>query len=125
MIDIHKGTVDWVEMRFAEVLMNYGEAANETGKSSEALQVLYSVRQRAGIIPGSGGKYGITASTVSDIREAYIKERFVEFAFEGSAGMILRRLRRFDILNNQHTRKTVHMWLKPGAQVPVITDNIL
>lgn len=122
--NVHYGTVDWVEIRFAEVLMNYGEAANETNKTSEALQVLYAIRQRAGILPGNEANYGVTASTVSDIREAYIKERFVEFAFEGKRWNDLRRLRRFDILNNQQTRKAIVMWLKPGAQVPAISDNI-
>lgn len=104
--------------------MNYGEAANETGKTAEALSVLYSIRQRAGILPGVAGKYGITASTVSEIREVYIKERFVEFAFEGKRWEDLRRWRRFDILNSQKTRKAVLMYLKPSAQIPLITDNI-
>ncbi len=122
--NVHFGTVDWIEIRFAEVLMNYGEAANETGNTSEALQVLYDIRQRAGILPGNGGNYGITASSVSDIRAAYIKERFVEFAFEGKRWDDLRRWRRFDILNTQHTRKAVLMYLKPGAQAPLISDDI-
>lgn len=121
--DVHFGKVDWVEIRFAEVLMNYGEAANETGKTAEALQVLYTIRKRAGILAGLGN-YGITASSVSDIREAYIKERFVEFTFEGKRWNDLRRWRRFDIINNQHTRKAVVYWLKPGAQPPAISDNI-
>ena len=121
---VHNSTVDWIQIRFAEVLMNYGEAANETGKTAEALSVLYSIRQRAGILPGVAGKYGITASTVSEIREVYIKERFVEFAFEGKRWEDLRRWRRFDILNSQKTRKAVLMYLKPSAQIPLITDNI-
>ncbi len=123
-VNINFGTVDWVEIRFAEVLMNYGEAANETGKTSEALSVLYAIRQRADILPGNGGNYGVTASTVSSIREAYIKERFVEFTFEGKRWNDIRRWRRFDILNNQQTRKAVLMYLKPGAQIPLISDNI-
>lgn len=121
---VHFGTVDWIEIRFAEVLMNYGEAANEAGKSAEALSVLYAIRQRAGILAGPGGNYGVTASSVSAIREAYIKERCAEFAFEGKRWEDLRRWRRFDILNTQQTRKAVLMYLKPGAATPVITDNI-
>lgn len=121
--DVHFGTVDWVEIRFAEVLMNYGEAANETGNTAEALQVLYAIRQRAGILPGTGN-YGVTANSVSTIREAFIKEWSVEFAFEGKRWNDLRRWRRFDILNSQQTRKAVVMWLKPGAQAPAISDNI-
>lgn len=38
---VYQGETDWIEIRFAEVLMNMGEAANEIGKSDEALQVLY------------------------------------------------------------------------------------
>lgn len=89
---------DWVEIRFAEVLMNFGECANEVGKSDEALQVLYDIRKRAGITAGTG-KYGITASSQSEIREAYITERQVEFAFEGKRLGDLRRWKRYDIMN--------------------------
>jgi len=122
--NVHYGKVDWIEMRFAEVLMNYGEAANEIGKTSEALQVLYDIRERAGILPGANSQYGVMAETKSEIRETYIKERFVEFAFENKRWNDLRRWRRFDILNDQGTRKAVQMWLKPGEQVPLITDDI-
>lgn len=95
-----KATVPWVEIRYTEVLMNYGEAANEIGKPDEALDVLNRVRERAGILPGSDGKYGITATTKEQIRQAYMDERFVEFAFENKRFWDLRRLRKFDILNN-------------------------
>ena len=44
---VYEAQVDWVEIRFTEVLMNYGECANEVGKSGEALQVLYDVRKRS------------------------------------------------------------------------------
>lgn len=121
--NVHFGTVDWIEIRFAEVLMNYGEAANESGNTAEALQVLYTIRNRAGILPGSGN-YGITASSTPTLREVYINERFVEFAFEGKRWDDLRRLRRFDILNSQLSKKAVLMWMKPGAAVPIISDDI-
>ncbi len=42
---VHAGTVDWVEIRFAEVLMNFGEAANELDKMTEALDVLYQIKR--------------------------------------------------------------------------------
>jgi hypothetical protein len=78
---VHNAETDWIEIRFAEVLMNYGECANEIGVQSEALDVLYKIRKRANINAGNG-TYGVTATTQTDVREAYIKERFVEFAFE-------------------------------------------
>ena len=43
-----RADVDWPEIRYAEVLMNYGECANELNKTSEALDVLYKIRARAG-----------------------------------------------------------------------------
>ena len=96
---VYQAETDWIEIRFAEVLMNYGECANEIGKTQEALNVLYQIRERAGI-ENTTGNYGITATTQSDIREAYVNERFVEFAYEGKRWNDLRRWKRFDILNN-------------------------
>ena len=91
--------------------MNYGECANELGKSGEALQVLYDIRKRAGI--QSSTNYGITATTQDQIREAYINERFIEFAYEGKRFSDLRRWKRYDILNNLKYRSTLY---------PVIND---
>ncbi|NQX40888.1 Starch-binding associating with outer membrane [Pedobacter steynii] len=119
-----KGQTDWIEMRYAELLMNYGECANETGKSSEALEVLKSIRKRAGIAAGAAGNYGIAALSQPDIREAYIKERQVEFAFEGKRLGDLRRWKRYDILNNQGARHGLYITLKNAADVPAPADNI-
>lgn len=113
-ITVAQAGTDWIEIRYAEVLMNYGEAANQVGKSTEALQVLYDIRKRAGITAGSESHYGITAVSQSDIQEAYIKERFVEFAYEGLRFSDLRRWKRFDILNNQKTRHGLQIVLKKG-----------
>lgn len=104
---VYQGETDWIEIRFAEVLMNMGEAANEIGKSDEALQVLYDIRKRAGI-QSTDGKYGITATSQDEIREAYVNERFIEFAYEGKRWNDLRRWKRFDILNNLKYRSTLY-----------------
>lgn len=116
---------DWVEMRYAELLMNYGECANETGKSTEALEVLKSIRKRAGITAGAGGNYGITAAGLNDIREAYIKERQVEFAFESKRFDDLRRWRRFDILNNQGGRHGLYITVKDVNNLPLASEKIM
>ena len=105
--EVYNAETDWIEIRFAEVLMNYGECANELGKSSEALQVLYDIRKRAGI-QSVDGKFGISAVSQDDIREAYINERFIEFAYEGKRWNDLRRWKRFDILNNLQYRSTLY-----------------
>jgi hypothetical protein len=106
--------VDWPEIRYAEVLMNYGECANELNKSSEALDVLYKIRARAGILPGAGSKYGVTASTQTDIRTAYKNERFVEFCFEGKRWDDLRRWKMFDYLRALAQRHGIAVELKTG-----------
>ncbi|HWW40968.1 RagB/SusD family nutrient uptake outer membrane protein, partial [Pedobacter sp.] len=114
----------WVPMRYTELLMNYGECANEVGKLSESLNVLYQVRARAKISQGTGS-YGITAAGQIDIRTAYIKERQVEFAFENMRFPDLRRWRRYDILNTQGGRHGLVIILKPGQPLPSPTDNII
>lgn len=93
--------VDYVLMRFAEVMLNYAETANETGNSTIALDILKAIRQRAGIDPGSDGLYGITASSREQIRDAILAERNIEFCFEGHRFWDLRRLRRLDVLDNK------------------------
>jgi len=118
-------STDWPEIRFAEVLMIYGEAANEIGKSDEALQVLYNIRKRAGIKAGSDGKYGITASTQAEIRTAFMNENYLEFAFEGKRWDQLRRLRQLDVrLNSLKHRHGLIITLKEGETGPTGMDNV-
>ncbi|MFV0506342.1 MAG: RagB/SusD family nutrient uptake outer membrane protein [Bacteroidales bacterium] len=105
--EVYNAETDWIEIRFAEVLMNYGECANELERSDEALQVLYDIRKRAGI--QSSSNYGITATTQSQIREAYINERFIEFAYEGKRSTDLRRWKRYDILNQLKYRSSLYL----------------
>jgi hypothetical protein len=119
---VYNATTDWIEIRYAEVLMNYGECANELGKTDEALQVLYDIRKRASILAGSNNKYGITASSQTEIRDAYINERFVEFAFENKRFGDLRRLKRFDILNNQQYRAGLYVVINDGQTVSWTDD---
>lgn len=111
---VYNAGVDWPEIRYAEVLMNYGEAANELGKSAEALNVLYNIRARAGILPGAAGKYGITAVATADIRTACQQERFVEFAFENKRWDDLRRWKMFGYLRSLPQRHGLGIVLKAG-----------
>lgn len=117
-------SVDWIEIRFAEVLMNFGEAANETGQTDEAMDVLRQIRSRAGIQAGADGNYGIQAADKESIREAYFNERFVEFAFEGKRWYDIRRLRKFDHLNNLKRRHGLLITLKDGETAPSGYDDI-
>ncbi len=66
---------NWPVYRYAETLLYIAEALNEQGKAAEALTYLNQVRNRAGL-PAS------TAASQSEVREAILKERRVELAFE-------------------------------------------
>jgi starch-binding outer membrane protein, SusD/RagB family len=96
---------DWPIIRYAEVLLNLAEAANETGHSGDVKNLIIPIRQRAGIDAGSGD-YGLAAGVGSDYQvtlDAIMKEREIEFAFEGKRFWDLRRRRLFSVLNNYGT----------------------
>ncbi|HEY9486820.1 MAG TPA: RagB/SusD family nutrient uptake outer membrane protein [Chryseosolibacter sp.] len=97
--EVQQYDVDFVLMRFAEVMLNYAETANETGKLSEALDMMKQIRHRAGIEPGADGNYGISAASREAMREAILAERNIEFCFEGHRFWDLRRLRMLDRLD--------------------------
>jgi hypothetical protein len=72
--------------RYAEVLLNYAEAANEVGGSSN-IQIAYTqliaLRKRAGIVAGAGALYGLEANMdQAAMRNAIKLERRLELAFE-------------------------------------------
>ncbi|MGK6353299.1 RagB/SusD family nutrient uptake outer membrane protein [Parapedobacter sp. DT-150] len=97
--EVQQYDVDFVLMRFAEVMLNYAETANETGRTAEALTILKQIRQRAGIEPGADGNYGIDATSRAEMREAILAERNIEFCFEGHRFWDLRRLRMLERLD--------------------------
>ncbi|PSL50273.1 putative outer membrane starch-binding protein [Chitinophaga niastensis] len=83
---------DYIDIRFAEVLMNEAETANELGNTAVAYDVLKLIRDRAKIQPGANGLYGLPAGmSVAAMRTRLQKERFVEFAFEQKRYWDLRR----------------------------------
>ncbi|MFV0604357.1 MAG: RagB/SusD family nutrient uptake outer membrane protein [Niabella sp.] len=91
---VTNNAIDWPEIRYAEVLFNFAEAANETGHGADAVLVLKNIRARAGIEPGGDGMYGLkTAMTTAEIREAILNEKYIEMCFEGQRFWDLRRLR--------------------------------
>ena len=76
--------------------MNYAECAAELGKNDEAYTILKQIRNRAGILPGSDGLYGLKAGmSQDDMIKAIMLERKIEFAFEGKRYWDLRRRRLF------------------------------
>ena len=112
--EVQQYDVDYVLMRFAEVMLNYAETANETGDRMTAMNILKDIRERAGIEPGLDGNFGIVANDRQSMREAILAERNIEFAFEGHRFWDLRRLRMLDRLDG----KTKH-----GVEAIAVKDN--
>lgn len=92
--DVGGSGMDWIELRFAEVILTYAETANETNNLSLAKDLVRQIRDRAGIEMGSKD-YGLAlANNKEEMRDLIMNERQVEFAFEGKRGDDLRRTRR-------------------------------
>ena len=88
---------DYIELRFAEVLLNLAEAANKVNQTSEAFEALKAIRARAGIEPGPDNLYGLAAGMSQDeMHDAVMFERKIELAFEGKRHWDLRRNRMFE-----------------------------
>jgi hypothetical protein len=64
-------------VRYADVLLMYAEALNETGQTAQAAQYVNQVRARANMKPIAG------ALGQAAMREAILKERLLEFGLEG------------------------------------------
>ena len=73
---------DWQIFRYAEVLLNYAEAAFELGETNDALDAINQIRDRAGI-----------AELTSIDRDKIHHERRVELFYEGHRYWDLRRWR--------------------------------
>jgi len=88
----------WIELRYAEVLLNYAEAQNEAVSLPDAsiYQVLNTLRRRAGIstdlVVGSHSKV--------QMRELIRNERYVELCFEKKRYWDLRRWKLAELVLN-------------------------
>lgn len=102
------GDTDWIEIRFAEVLLNFAEAANKTGKTEEAYDALKRIRERAKIDPGTDGMYGLKPEmNMNEMHNAILLERKIELAYESKRYWDLRRNRLFESLLNGTRRHGV------------------
>jgi hypothetical protein len=74
-------------IRYAEILLNYAEAVNESDPTNdtEIVSGLIALRKRAGIKAGDDGRYGLPASGAYDqmlMRRIIRNERRIELCFE-------------------------------------------
>jgi starch-binding outer membrane protein, SusD/RagB family len=91
-----EGAIPHMEMRYAEILLNFAEAACAIGKPAEAIQVLKNIRARAGYdVAVAGADYGLDVSALTADRGklfgAILYERQIEFAYEGKRFDDMRR----------------------------------
>ena len=79
------GDMDWIEMRYAEVLLNLAECAAEVGnKSDEVYTILKDIRKRAGITANADGLYGLKANmSQQELIDDVLYERRIDLAYEG------------------------------------------
>ena len=98
--------VDFISMRYAEVLLNLAESAAKVGMTEEAYEQLYLIRERAGIDLGADSMYGLNPGMSADqMVDAVLLERKIELAFENFRYWDLRRNRLFESTLNG-TRRT-------------------
>ncbi len=99
-INYYKSTNPWYVFRYAEVLLNYAEAAFELGKTADALWAVNQIRTRAGI-----------ATILSISRDQIRRERKVEFAFENHRWWDIRRWKIADQLLSNTQFHALYPWL--------------
>lgn len=84
-----------LEMRYAEVILNYAEAACQSGHMDVAVEQLKKIRERVGYT-GDCGLQANLSSNEAACMAAILYERQIEFAYEGKRFDDLRRWMLFD-----------------------------
>ena len=117
LIDVRtiRSTQTWVEIRYAEVLLNKAEAAYRLNIISEAQSAMNTVRARAGVnLPGK-------TSSGTEWFNDYRNERKVELAYEGH---LFWDMRRWKLAHIEYTGYRVHGFkIVGGTYEYVACDN--
>lgn len=121
-----RSSTDWIEIRHAEVLLNYAECAAMMDKKEEAYDALKAIRARAGILAGDNGMYGLKAGLSSEqMIDAIMLERKLELSFEGKRYWDLRRRRLFETELNGKVRHGILPKLNiPEEEFNMIKDTV-
>jgi hypothetical protein len=117
------GPTDWIEIRLAEVYLNYAECAAEIGEIQTAKEYLIKIRERAGIEAGSDGSYGISATTKEEMIEAVLLERKIELAFENKRHWDLRRRNMY--IENLYNTPKINGTRRHGIEIDLDTSYIV
>lgn len=93
--DVSDMDINFTALRYADVLLMYAEALNQTGKTTEAHTYINMVRGRAGLA-------SLSNLTKDDFTLALEKERRVEFLYEGQRWFDLVRTGRAKTVLNKY-----------------------
>lgn len=108
----------YIEIRFAEVLLNLAEAAAGSGNLDKAVELLKLIRARAGYT--SDNNYGLQEDMSADeaiCMSAVLYERQIELAYEGKRFDDLRRWLLFDggaTINSDNIEGCPSDWVLTG-----------
>lgn len=101
--------MDWIELRFAEVMLNYADCMNETGDIAGAKNLVRQLRVRAGVVAGDAD-YGLgLANSTAALRTLILGERQIEFAFENKRNADLRRSRTMHLLSGNMSKLEISL----------------
>jgi tetratricopeptide (TPR) repeat protein len=110
------GRANWKVVRYADVLLMYAEALNENGKTSEALDYLNTVRERAGL-------EGYLDLTQVETREKIYLERRFELYLEGHRWFdLVRTGRAFDVMQAYGMEPHMTVFPIPQSQIEVVNN---
>lgn len=111
------GSLDFANIRYAEVLLIYVEGLIESGewKHADVTRYLNMIRNRAGMPDVDETRY----NSQEKLRELVRRERRVELAFEGQRLLDIRRWR----IGEQVLNGPVYGAVRPGSDAPLLVEN--
>lgn len=116
--------VNWIVLRYADVLLMYAEALNEQGYVADGLAFSYlnQVRIRAGLPPYTSVSLdeGLQLASQAEFRLAVEKERRVELAFEGHRWFdLVRTGRAVDVMAAKGMQAHQSLFPIPQSQIDI------
>lgn len=95
-------------LRYADILLMYGESLNKLGNTPDAIPYVFSVRERAGLTDD------ISHLSQTELDALIEKERQVEFCFENQRWYdLVRRERAVEVMNAQGKQMAAYKILQP------------
>ncbi|MBA4743715.1 MAG: RagB/SusD family nutrient uptake outer membrane protein [Muricauda sp.] len=112
---------DWIELRFAEIILLYAETLNENGASpEEVLDLLDPIRERAGLDPLDHN----VLNTKALVAQAILDERRLELAFEGQRWFDLVRTGTVDAEMDENINSDYYVFPIPVSEI-LATDGVI